>query len=92
MLGLSTCSFIPSILCLVYACAVRCRNQLDCMWVVDEAGETICTGREQSYDSDGEIITSCQCLDEGLTDNVTGRCMLSYLYVQQTDQLLFTGL
>jgi len=50
-----------------------CRNQLDCLWVVDDKGETICVA--SSNQSIGVGVSSCQCVDETRINEITGRCL-----------------
>lgn len=51
--------------------AVKCQNQLDCVWVVDDSGETVCSDAVAQYSLG---IGACKCFDEARTDDVTGRC------------------
>ena len=44
---------------------------MDCTWV---AGETVCTDRLHKADAYGNEINSCLCLDEQITDVITGLC------------------
>lgn len=57
----------------IFTFVVKCRNQLDCVWVSDERGETLCTEAEAQYSLG---IGFCQCFDVKRVDAVTGRCML----------------
>lgn len=61
---------------MAWCMVVKCRNQLDCVWVFDESGETICVEKVTAGTADSLLRESaCRCYDESRTDNVTGRCI-----------------
>ena len=53
---------------------VKCRNQLDCLWVSDETGDTICANVKKTEIYDPFGASTCSCYDSSKADSVTGRC------------------
>ena len=57
-----------------YNFVVKCRNQLDCLWVSDETGDTICANVKKTEIYDPFGASTCSCYDSSKADSVTGRC------------------
>ena len=53
---------------------MKCRNQLDCAWVKDGSGETICI-EESSSNLRVFLPRTCTCYDKVRINNETGRCI-----------------
>ena len=68
---------------------VKCRTQVDCVWVVDESGATICiedvSALKEVYKTFAN--STCRCLDSTRRDIKTGRCVSQDVKASELDTI-----